>query len=774
MWMQDNIRKADFVVLVCTETYLRRVERREEPGRGRGVLWEATLIYNLLYPEDSAVQRFIPVVLANGQPSSIPLPLRGLTYYQVDMEEGYEDLYRHLTNQPRHEVPAVGKLRALPPKEPASFPASLTATPAPKRTTLNQRHREQLIKQVRLDWIDGVLDQSLYKVARIELGLSERPDFVEQPLHTVFRIPDQIPRALPANIPISQMFDEQAGAMLILGSPGTGKTTLLLELARDLLVRAEHDESYPIPVVLNLSSWAVRRQSLSNWIVTELNERSYVPKKVARLWLESEEILVLLDGLDEVATSHREVCVDAINTFRREHGLLPIAVASRVADYEALGTKLRLRSAVEVQPLTHRQIENYLQRVGGALEGLHVAVNDDPWLWQLIETPLMLSVAMLAYRDLPRASEPGASLEQHRRQLFAQFVEAMFHRKGINRWYSSDKIKRWLSSLARVLTRNNQTMFFLEDLDFEWLPTRPQQWLARMGLFVAIGLTCCLVSYLSIVLSYVVGSRLRFDLSPALRFGLIAGPIFALIIGGIIGLIFGPIGVVLKIKPVENVGLRWIRVRSQTGAAISEALTHGLITGLIVCLSGGLIFGLMIFWRSGWLSEDLVGVLNLGVVFGLIVGLMSALIRLFTWKGPAEMRLSVNEGTHRSIKIALMAWLVVGLIASVILWPICYGLFALGDVDIDPLGSAVGIGLNFGLIFGLFSGGLFAVKHLVLRLFLWKSGAAPLKYAAFLDQARELLFLRRVGAGYIFSHRLLRDYFLSLSDSEVRVGAHEV
>ena len=69
------------------------------------------------------------------------------------------------------------------------------------------------------------------------------------------------------------------------------------------------------------------------------------------------------------------------------------------------------------------------------------------------------------------------------------------------------------------------------------------------------------------------------------------------------------------------------------------------------------------------------------------------------------------------------------------------------------------------LVIGIGVGGLFAVKHLFLRLFLWKSGSAPLHYVAFLAQAKELLFLRQVGGGYIFVHRLLRDYFASLSES---------
>ena len=49
MWMERQIQAADFVLIVCTETYLTRVERREHAGRGRGALWEGILIYNEIY-----------------------------------------------------------------------------------------------------------------------------------------------------------------------------------------------------------------------------------------------------------------------------------------------------------------------------------------------------------------------------------------------------------------------------------------------------------------------------------------------------------------------------------------------------------------------------------------------------------------------------------------------------------------------------------------------------------------------------------------------------
>jgi predicted NACHT family NTPase len=66
------------------------------------------------------------------------------------------------------------------------------------------------------------------------------------------------------------------GLLLILGEPGSGKTTTLLELAVNLISRANADAKERVPVVLNLSSWK-KKQPLAEWIARELSEKYRVP-----------------------------------------------------------------------------------------------------------------------------------------------------------------------------------------------------------------------------------------------------------------------------------------------------------------------------------------------------------------------------------------------------------------------------------------------------------------------------------------------------------------
>jgi hypothetical protein len=421
--------------------------------------------------------------------------------------------------------------RAKPIKEP-EFPGSSrrpVTVPPPFSGSIQpaliwdeqfRRNRNQMLEKVRLIWIKGLLESSLYQLARIELGLETRPDAVERPFDLLVQRPKQPPQPLPTGIPISHVFDEAGKALLILGEPGAGKTTLLLELTRDLLNRAVRDENHLIPVAFNLSSWAEQQLALADWLIDELNKRYDVPRKLAKTWVDAGLILPLLDGLDEVAADRREACVKTINAFLNENGLLPMAICSRAADYEVLTVRLRLPSAIIIQSLSRQQVESYVDQAGASLSGLRTVLQTDEILWELLNTPLMLSITSLAYKGrLADEIHSFSTVEEHRAQLFAAYTDAMFHRRTKTASYSREQTERWLAWLAKAMKAHDQSVLYLEWMQPDWLPGQRQQRLVTFTMSVISGLI--------------------FGLSFGLIFGLIYG------LGGLLlyGLIYGLGGV---------------------------------------------------------------------------------------------------------------------------------------------------------------------------------------------------------------------------------------
>ncbi len=72
-WCEERMRpeNADFVLCVCTAEYARRVEGRTDADVGKGVFWEATLIYNELY-DAKGNPRCLPVLLDGAVDADIP------------------------------------------------------------------------------------------------------------------------------------------------------------------------------------------------------------------------------------------------------------------------------------------------------------------------------------------------------------------------------------------------------------------------------------------------------------------------------------------------------------------------------------------------------------------------------------------------------------------------------------------------------------------------------------------------------------------------------
>jgi hypothetical protein len=225
-------------------------------------------------------------------------------------------------------------------------------------------------------WVDGVLKHSLYNEVLISLGKREIGKAVDAPWKYTVEVSDATNSAPLEDRDVSAIYDA-TGLLLILGEPGSGKTTTSLELTRTLLERARDDIKERVPIVLNLSSWK-KKQPLAEWISVELSETYRVPRKIARFWLQHDYLLPLLDGLDEVPAALRPDCVAAINDFIDGSKPSGLVVCCRLMEYQWLPKRLKLNGAICLELLSSEDVSNYLARGGSKLAALREAVDTDP------------------------------------------------------------------------------------------------------------------------------------------------------------------------------------------------------------------------------------------------------------------------------------------------------------------------------------------------------------------------------------------------------------
>jgi hypothetical protein len=361
--------------------------------------------------------------------------------------------------------------------------------------TLEQRNRRILLNHVENAWIKGVLDASLYGAAMLDLGIKETPKAITNKYPWTLK-KESTDETLPAGTSMLEIFDSigMGRSLLILGAPGSGKTTMLLELARGLIARAREDVTQPIPMVFNLASWT-EKLTLADWLAQELNNLYSVPRKTAPDWVKGNRLLLLLDGLDEVRQESRAKCVEAINEFRKQNGLTSLTVCSRSQDYADLKAKLSFEGAIEVQPLTQKQITEFFNRFGKELSGIKQVLTKDSALREMAETPLFLSIMIMAYRD-KQAVDIWISQDEKkpRRHLFDTYIERMFERgirPGDKRFKRQDVVK-WLSSLAHILkTFKYLAPFNKRKIIFDMISDKQQKkfiWYWKVFFGVSIGM----------------------------------------------------------------------------------------------------------------------------------------------------------------------------------------------------------------------------------------------------------------------------------------------
>jgi hypothetical protein len=590
-----------------------------------------------------------------------------------------------------------------------------------------ERHnRRVMIQRIKSYWLKGVLEESLHGAELIDLSMSDFPGALASGQHS----PDaEYDMPLPMGTQSVDVFDRAQGGLLILGAPGAGKTTTLLQLVTSLVQRAELDERQPVPVVLSLATW-LDDQPLSRWMVTELSHNYEVPRQLGQEWLGEGQLLPLLDGLDEVEQSHRESCAQAINQWCMENGHRPLVVTTRLRDYKALPLRLDLSRAIVLQPLSLEQIDIYLGSVGKRLAGLRAAIHSDATLRELAQSPLMLSIMTLAYYRMP--ADIAVSLGEQgmsRQHLFDVYVERMARYRDGEKIYPLFWTNHWLSWLARQMSQSNQTIFFLERLQPAWL-LRSQRRRYASQLRFGVWLVLALSGLLGGLIGWVTGTPV------ALLWGMALG-----LVGAGLSRLWGVLGWPTLDGPIETVEtLKW-------------SWPHAMLSLLVGGLAGAGL-GALVNWIAPESGVAWLPLLALSVGIG-------AVLRSALFRNEMKLRTTPGQGLVQSRQNGLWVGGLVAVGTAVTTTLATLAAQTIGEtISLSAtLPWIAGFSLYLGLTGGLVYGGLAYWQHRLLLRHLQQNKAIPFNFINFLDYAAERSLLRKVGGGYMFGHALLLDYF---------------
>ncbi|WP_198168348.1 NACHT domain-containing protein [Herbidospora yilanensis] len=590
--------------------------------------------------------------------------------------------------------------------------------------------------------------------------------------------------------------------LVILGGPGTGKTTLAVQLVRELLATRTAHPGEPVPVLMSVAGWDTEAfPRLHQWLAIRLDQdypalrAPDLPTGTAETLAARGHILPVLDGLDELPPAAQHAVIVALNQSLADTDQL--IVTSRTTEFsravDGAGDVLTSAMVIEPQPITPKTAAAYLKRclppqppagweqTLAALRATPADIatqNPSATLAAVVGTALGLWLLRVVYIDGRADPEPlldpdrFPGPDQLRGHLLDQLIPALIRRRPLStdpghlfrprRRHNPQDATRWLTWLACHLTHPRTPDGRPRTRDFVW-------WhLARHTLDDGVRTEAIFAAAAAVGVMLGLG----FGLVLGLAFGWGIGLTFGCFFAGVFG--FAVVGGGGEDPSLLEPGYANLSLHHR-GIELVKRLTGGLGLGIGIGLFSGLgggVMGAAVNVLTVGLSGGLLGALVDGLVGGLVGGLAGGLlvgflIGLIGWAAsPAPLdRVSTPAKSLRGDRTLVLLRattyaLVVGSLAGPLIGP------WIGSSVGPPAGPSAG--LLFGLLIGLVSGLVSALRlkhpggvswsYLVALSVLNLRRKLPRNLMAFLDDAHRLGLLRTVGPIYQFRHADLQDH----------------